>query len=178
MTDPEDVAVREAIAQEDAQDAQEDAQGRSTPPPMDRGCCRCDGKLRPITGVLAGRGFKLRVGICPDCRIDGVGSAAFLTVQDDPVPDVSRSNLERKQEKGTADSPHTAAAYLLDAPPGDYAIRRVRPTELTVEVPPNASAVGVAALYDDADQWTTAVEDGVVVLRMKQTTAGTTISGP
>jgi len=140
VTDPDDIPTRDAHVDmiTDQLDAHDDGTDTENPPPrtgepMEYDCHRCGTPLSPRTGRSAACRTE-RSGVCPECRRDGVGSATFVTLTDpDAIQDDIIERLDRRQRHAVAQSTESAAAVIdEDRPAGDYAIRRTRPTELTV----------------------------------------------
>lgn len=107
---------------------------------MSRRCHRCGRPLSPTTGrVMNGRVESS--GVCPDCRLDGVGSAAFVDLDDPaalrgPLPDdrpivqggLHVDTLTKRQRNAVPQSTTSAAAFVDDLmPPGQYVARRTSP---------------------------------------------------
>lgn len=106
---------------------------------IDESCHNCGTSLTSNTGVLMD-GWRVRTGVCPDCRLDGVGSAAFVQLDPDSVTDRVQKRLQ-KDQSGNAQSVYTAAAFMdWNAPAGEYDIRRVEATRLRVALPDDVDA--------------------------------------
>lgn len=138
MTDPtaptRDANVGILVDQAKAQDAQQDGQtdaddvDRKT---MDYDCHACGTPLTPNSGLSA-PGRRERSGLCPNCRLDGIGSATFVTVTGYGSPRMAK-RLRRRQRAASAQSTHAAAAFLDPTVPlGDYAIRRTHPKTVVI----------------------------------------------
>lgn len=105
---------------------------------LDGRCHRCDERLTSGTGVIK-EGWRVRTGTCPNCRLDGVGGAAFVTVDPDAITENVQRQLAREQN-GNAQTPYSAAVFLdWNAPAGEYAVRRVQETVLRIDLPDDIS---------------------------------------
>lgn len=125
--DPDDLVER---AEQTDAGAPDDADGddRKT---MDYDCHNCGTALTPNYGLSA-PGRRERTGLCPNCRLDGIGSATFVTLTGYGSIRTTERILKR-QRTATAQSTQAAAAFLGPLEPlGDYAIRRTDPLAVTI----------------------------------------------
>lgn len=94
--------------------------------PMERTCHRCHRHLSPQTGRVDGRARSERTGICPKCRLDGVGGATFVSLaQPSEISDQTMKRLSSRQRGASPQSTSDVAAFVDDMmPPGTYVARR------------------------------------------------------
>lgn len=145
MSEAPDQALGDLLTTVDApQDSQPDRDDtdRKT---LDHACHRCGQALSAQSGVLM-NGRKETSGICPDCRLDGIGAATFVTLADPsalsgPVPEdrpVVQSGrqvdrLQKRQRGATPQSTSAVAAFIDDRlPAGQYVARRTDPMTVTL----------------------------------------------
>lgn len=131
-----DLLVDQAKAQ-DNPDPSDAADDDSDPATMSKTCHRCDGHLTPQTGRSGGQARRERTGICPDCRLDGVGAATFVTLaQPSERSERGIERLGKRQRGATPQSTSSVAAFVDDwLPPGGYVARRTSPMAVTLTWP-------------------------------------------
>lgn len=146
---PDEIDVDELVEQADEQpdaDAADDGDYTKGSTPMDYDCHRCGTPLAS-NWTLSAPGRHERIGLCPACRQDAVGSAAFVTHDPSNLTDRQIDDLERRQRTAGGQSVSAAAAFIdADMPPGDYEVRRVAPKKLRVTADDAVSAVDVRRL--------------------------------
>lgn len=133
--DEDDAHQRVAQAVQRAEDLDDELGLPRTGSPMDETCHACPRHLSPVT-TIAADGRVERVGVCPNCRVRGVGSTAVVTITDEDISDRTQKRLSRRQRKATAQSVSAVAAFLdRDVPAGDYEVRRVTPYTCVLYLP-------------------------------------------
>lgn len=132
----DEVHQRVSQAVQQAEDLEDELGLPRTGNPMDVTCHACPRHLSPVTGIGAS-GRDERVGVCPNCRLDGRGSTAVVTIDgDEDITDRTQKRLEQRQRKAQAQSVSSAAAFLdRDVPAGQYEVRRVEPHTVVIYLP-------------------------------------------